>query len=168
VSRRAIGQSIGSERGDRYLEGLLLGRAHGQLADVAAFECDPRRILRLGAERVDVEARFPRARVRPGGPVGAWAGWPDLVWTELLFGAVADPYRLAAEVWLAMPIGATLAAIEIDEVVDTSTRRWLRGRGVEPGPAGARAVSERFRVRHESRIPSPCGLCVARVLVAEK
>ena len=154
---------------DVYLERLLMGSAQALMADAAAFEVDARRVVRLGSVGVDLERVFAGAVFRSGGDLASWAGWPDLVWTEMAFGAARDPFRLAAELWLAMPVGAVLTAIEVEEATDLATRRWLtEGRGLRHGFSAIRAVQERFRVVQTSRVRSPCGTCVARVLVARK
>lgn len=158
-----------ADRTDLFLERLLLGSATALMAGLAAFEVDARRVVRLGSEGRELAQSFPAASIRSDPDPASWAGCPDLVWAEMAFGLAPDPARFAAEVWLAMPVGAVLAAVEVVEVTGLPTRRWLtEGRGVRHGASAVRAVVERFRVVHTSRVRSACGTCVARVLIARK
>ncbi|MEQ1507263.1 MAG: hypothetical protein ABMB14_33855, partial [Myxococcota bacterium] len=144
-------------------ERLVFGRARNQAIALTRIDGYPRRIVALGGSATALEAAHPEATFADPAAPTVWAGWPDLVWADLAFGAAADPDRRAAEVWLAMPRGAALVALEVDAVDSAAVGRWLSaGYGVRSDRAGIRAIRRRFTPSHTSVVRSACGTVTTR------
>lgn len=129
--------------------GVLLGRGRRQLAETLRAYPAPSRVLtveRDPAPPVDLEHAFPEATVWEGAlaPRPEWAGWPDLLWLGFALSARADAGAAVTAAWRALPAGARVACVDVDDVGRADVARHLASIGLGRSRDGLAALRRAF------------------------
>lgn len=124
----------------RMRERLVLGRGRWHLAQVVAFECTPRRILRLGRPGFDLAGLFPTAEIVHDPQRMATA---DVVWCDFALASLPEPARAISRLWEGMADNALLAVVDAHRVSSDRIARWL---GQELGICAAPGLLAGLRI----------------------